>query len=403
MSTRLLERIDDRYDVVVAGARVAGAATGMLLARAGARVLIVDPARRGSDTLSTHALMRGGVLQLHRWGLLDAIRRTGAPRITATTFHYGRAEPETIPIEPRDGVDGLRAPRRTVLDRTLVEAAEEAGATVVHGVGVVALSGSAQERVSGAILSGPHGDRAEVRADLVIGADGARSRIARAVGAESHLTLPEACAAIYGYVDGIEDVGYHWYYGRGCSIGTIPTNDGQSCVFVGVSPERFRAAGRAGMASLFTEVVGALAPELGRHLAEVGVPKLRGFAGLPSHLRRCHGAGWALVGDAGYFRDPATAHGITDALRDAELLARAVVQGTEEALATYEATRDAVAEPLMRVTARIASLQWELDELPGLHRRLAKAMKAGVEVVRGLDRVAVVRGGSEVKVPVATS
>ena len=63
-----------KYDVVIAGARCAGASTAMLLARRGLRVLVVDPESRGSDTLSTHALMRGGVLQLHRWGLLDQVR-----------------------------------------------------------------------------------------------------------------------------------------------------------------------------------------------------------------------------------------------------------------------------------------------------------------------------------------
>ena len=69
----------DRYDVIIAGARCAGASTAMLLARQGLRVLVVDPAKRGTDTLSTHALMRGGVLQLHRWGVLDAIRSAGTP------------------------------------------------------------------------------------------------------------------------------------------------------------------------------------------------------------------------------------------------------------------------------------------------------------------------------------
>ena len=125
-----------RYDVVIAGARCAGAATAMLLARRGLSVLVVDPMRRGSDTLSTHALMRAAVLQLARWGLLDMLRSAGTPTIRSTTFHYGK-ESITVPIKNRDGVDGLYAPRRTVIDPILLDAAEAAGAEVALGHAVV--------------------------------------------------------------------------------------------------------------------------------------------------------------------------------------------------------------------------------------------------------------------------
>src|SRR5262245_12043439 len=107
-----IEALKSSYDVVVVGARCAGAATAMLLARGGASVLVVEQGSRGADTLSTLALMRGGVLQLARWGLLDAIRAAGTPRIDLTTFHYGDGAVE-IPIKPRGGVDALYAPRRS--------------------------------------------------------------------------------------------------------------------------------------------------------------------------------------------------------------------------------------------------------------------------------------------------
>src|SRR3954447_8102767 len=103
------------WDVVVVGARVAGAATAMLLARAGLRVLCVDRSRYGSDTLSTHALMRGGVIQLDRWGLLPALEAAGTPAVRRTVFHYGD-ESYGVSIRPSGGVDALFAPRRTVID-----------------------------------------------------------------------------------------------------------------------------------------------------------------------------------------------------------------------------------------------------------------------------------------------
>ena len=77
-----------RYDAVVVGGRVAGASTALLLARAGARVALLERSPRGSDTVSTHALMRGGVLQLSRWGLLPDLVRAGTPPIRRTLFHY---------------------------------------------------------------------------------------------------------------------------------------------------------------------------------------------------------------------------------------------------------------------------------------------------------------------------
>jgi len=122
------------YDVIVVGARCAGASTAMLLARAGLRVLVIDRQLYGSDTLSTHALMRPAVVQLARWGLLEKIVAESTPVITATSFHYGGDDVVTIPVQGNAGIPGLVAPRRTVLDRLLVDAAIEAGAEVVHGV-----------------------------------------------------------------------------------------------------------------------------------------------------------------------------------------------------------------------------------------------------------------------------
>src|SRR5689334_2367567 len=124
MAARPASRIGstDTYDAIVVGARAAGAATAMLLGRAGKRVLLVDRARYGADTLSTHALMRAGVMQLHRWGVLDRIQDAGTPAIRRTNFHYGN---DIVPLRVSDqqGVDALYAPRRTVLDPVLVDAA----------------------------------------------------------------------------------------------------------------------------------------------------------------------------------------------------------------------------------------------------------------------------------------
>jgi len=142
---------DRHWDVIVVGARVAGAATAMLLARAGLRVLCVDRSRYGADTVSTHALMRGGVLQLQRWGVLDAVADAGTPPVRRTVFHYG-AESIGVSIRPSAGVDALYAPRRTVIDALLVDAAHRAGATVEFGAAVAGLARDGDGRVAGVII-----------------------------------------------------------------------------------------------------------------------------------------------------------------------------------------------------------------------------------------------------------
>ncbi len=366
------------YDALIVGARCAGAATAMLLARAGAKVLLIDRQAYGTDRLSTHALMRGGVLQLHRWGLLGRVLQAGTPAVRTTTFHYGD-EAVRVAIKPEHGVDCLCAPRRTVIDRILVDAAIEAGVDVRHGVSLKDLSMSQTGRVSGARLADANGDDFEVQADVVVGADGRQSLVSRLVGARTDALARHCTAAVYGYFSGLPDDGFHWYYRQGVSAGVIPTNDGQHCVFVCVPQSeftsRFRPNLEEGFLAVLAENSRALADAV-RHAEPAD--RLRGFGGAPGYLKTAHGPGWALVGDAGYFKDPLTAHGITDALRDAEILARAILQGNERALALYQAERDALSTALFTVTERVASFEWNLEEIKALHIELNRAMKTEV-------------------------
>jgi 2-polyprenyl-6-methoxyphenol hydroxylase-like FAD-dependent oxidoreductase len=373
------------YDAVVVGARVAGAATAMLLARMGLRVLALDRSREGSDTLSTHALMRAGVQQLYRWGVLDRIRQAGTPPVRTTTFHYGDDAVE-IAIKARDGVDALYAPRRTVLDALLVRAAREAGAEVEHDRHVIDLTRDDAGRVNGVVMESARGDATRVRAGIVIGADGIRSRVAHLAGAGLERSARHASATIYGYVPAPEGDGYHWYYRPGVSVGTIPTNDGQMGLFVSMSPEHFRAGLPLGLENLHRRVLAQAAPELADRLTGVKlIGKPFPFAGERGFLRRPWGPGWALVGDAGYFKDPITAHGITDALLDAEHLARAVAAGGDLALEHYQKARNARAEEFLQLTDTIASFGWTLDELKQQHLRLSQLMVGEMAVLKTFE------------------
>jgi len=371
-----------RYDVVVVGARCAGAATAMLLARAGHRVLVVDRGRYGTDTLSTHALMRGAVLQLYRWNILPAVIGADTTPVRQATFFYGD-ESVSVPIAPRDGVDALYAPRRYVLDRLLVDAAGAAGADIVYGIRIKELQRSETGRVVGVVLEDESGYVQRVTSRVVVGADGMRSTVARLVGAPTYRVGQHASATMYGHWGGLEVGGYEWYFAPGLSAGAIPTNAGQVCVSVSVpGSESARLLSRQPEIA-FRDLLSQVAPDLARQVAGAGPVRLQGFPGQPGFFRQSHGPGWALVGDAGYFKDPLTAHGITDAMRDAELLARAIEAETDEAFVNYQDLRDEASLALFETTDAIASFTWNLTDVRVLHEALARSMSREVKLLVG--------------------
>jgi 2-polyprenyl-6-methoxyphenol hydroxylase-like FAD-dependent oxidoreductase len=363
----------------------------MLLARRGLRVLLLDRApAAGTDTLSTHALMRAGVLQLSRWGLLDRLVAAGTPPVRRVTFHYGD-DVERVELKPKPGVPSLFAPRRTVLDPILVAAAAEAGVEVRYGAAVGGLLWQGG-RVAGVAGTFRDGGAFEVRAPLVVGADGVRSRVAEAAGAECTWRGGEAGACIYGYWPAHGEDGYEWFYRPGVGAGVIPTDGGQVCVWASASAGRFLGEYRGNPERAFDALFAEGAPEaVSRFPRARRDGRLRGFAGVRGFVRRASGAGWALVGDAGTFRDPISAHGITDALRDAELLADAAAAalggGGDAALAAYGRRRDEVTMPMATLCDEIAGYRWTLPEVRELLMALSKEMGREAEMVAALDPV----------------
>jgi len=379
----------ETFDVVVVGARLAGAATAMLLARRGMRVALVDSSRSGSDTLSTHAFMRAGVLQLHRWGLLDRVIAAGTPPVRVTTFTYADSSLPIV-IKPADGIDALYAPRRTVIDPILAHAAAEAGAEVRVGYRVTDLMRTSSGRPSGVSGIDSDGHPFAVPARFVVGADGLHSTIARLVDAPIEHRARYASASAYGYWTGAQIDGYEWVYRPDAAAGIIPTNGDQVCVFVNATPQRIQRGG----VRLIESVMRSSAPQLAERLQRAQAPAgTRLFRAPPGFLRRSWGRGWALVGDAGYFKDPISAHGMTDALRDAELLARALLamhEGADEtiALADYQRIRDTLSLPLFTIVDRIASHQWTDAEIGDLLKRFSASMREEVTLLASLDHEA---------------
>jgi flavin-dependent dehydrogenase len=382
----------NQYDVVVVGARVAGASTALLLARAGARVALVDRAQPGSDSVSTHALMRAGVLQLSRWGLLGQVVAVGTPPIRSTSFHYADGRSVRVSVRPSPGVEALYAPRRHLLDWLLVDAAAAAGVDVHTRTAVTGLRYDETGRVRGVRAARQSGPGVELAASVTVGADGVRSTVARYVGASMVWPGRSRSAVLYRYVGGLPQDGYEWAYGPGAAAGLIPTNDGLTCVFVSTTPERMRIVRRRGVEQAFSSLLARAAPAArDRVAAAEAAGPIHGWGGMPGYLRQSWGPGWALVGDAGYFKDPITTHGMTDALRDAELLAAAIVDstvGASEAVAfeRYQATRDRLSSQLFLATEDVARYDWDLVGVEARLRRVSAAMSDEVDYLQKLPR-----------------
>jgi flavin-dependent dehydrogenase len=347
------------YDAIVVGARCAGSPTAMLLARQGYRTLVVDRASFPSDTVSTHIVHAPGVSALRRWGLLDKVAGSGCPPISTYSFDFG---PFTIAGTPHpcDGDSTAFAPRRTVLDTILVEAASAAGAEVRERFTVddlVVEDGT----VVGIRGHDDGGGSVTERARVVIGADGRNSHIAKSVHPEQYGDKPMLQWSYYSYwsdlpVDQVEIV-IRPYRG----FGAVPTNDGLTMVVIGW-PYAEAAAYKADPETNVRQTL-ELSPSFAERLR--GATRQERFSGasVAGFFRKPYGPGWALVGDAGYNKDPITAQGISDAFRDAELCAEALDatwsgrQSFDDAMAFYHHTRDEAVLPIYEFTSQMATLE----------------------------------------------
>jgi flavin-dependent dehydrogenase len=347
------------YDAIVIGARCAGSPTAMLLARKGYRVLLVDRATFPSDIMSTHYIHQPGVAALTRWGLLDRLIATGCPPVSRFVLDLGDVRLAGSP-PPVDGATVGYGPRRKVLDKLLVDAAAEAGAEVRESFTIEELVWVG-DRVVGIRGHGRGGADVTEQARVVIGADGMHSLVARQAQAPSYHNRPALACAYYSYWSGVPVEGFEIHLCTHRVPWLMPTHDGLTMIGVGWPHDEF-AAYRADIEGNYLRTI-ELAPNLAERVREgKREERFMGTADLPNFFRRPYGPGWALVGDAGYHKDPSTAQGISDAFRDAELLAAALDAGfagrrpLDEALAEYERERNEASLPMYDYTCQFATL-----------------------------------------------
>lgn len=374
-----------KYDAIVVGARCAGSPTAMLLASKGYRVLLVDKATFPSDTMSTHLVHPPGVAALKKWGLLDRLVATGCPPIDTYSFDFG---PFAISGAPgTDEVPLAYGPRRTVLDKLLVDAASEAGAEVREGFSVedVVIEDG---RVTGIRGHGKGGKIVTEHARVVVGADGLHSLVARAVNPEQYNEKPPLCCGYYTYWSGLPMNGrFEAYVRSNRTFAAWPTHDDLTLV-IGGWPFAELAANKQDIEGNYLKMFELAPPFADRICAASREARFVGTA-VPNFFRKPFGPGWALVGDAGYNKDFITAQGIQDAFRDAELCATALDQtfsgasSFDLAMGNYQSVRDQHVIPMYEFTCEFATLAPPPSEL----QRLLLAMHGNQEAMDGFARV----------------
>jgi len=377
--------LSNTYDVIVVGSRCAGAPTAMLLARKGYRVLLVDRAKFPSDTISTHVVHPLAVAALRRWGLADALAATGCPPIATYGFDFGTFRLAGAPGTADE--PAAYCPRRIILDKLLLDAAVAGGAEIREGFFVEEIL-TEDGKVVGIRGRTQQGTSVTERAAVVVGADGRNSIVATAVGAQKYNERPALLAPYYMYCSGLPmDGRYDMYMLRNRGLATAPTHEGLTIVIVAWPYSEF-AANKHDLESSALRVI-ELAPEFAerfragkRETGLFGIPT-------PNYFRKPHGPGWALVGDAGYIRDPITAQGIRDAFRDAEACALALDQSLtgasayEDAMGNYQRARDSSVTSIYEYTCQFATLQPPPPEM----RQLYRAMRGNQQAMDGFARM----------------
>ncbi len=374
----------NHYDVIVVGARCAGSPTAMLLARQGYRVLLVDRATFPSDTISTHIIQPTGIAALNRWGLLDQLLSTGCPPVGTYTFDFG---PFTIAGSPgTDDSPVAYAPRRTVLDKLLIDAAASAGAEVREGFTVqeVLTDGG---RVTGIRGRGKGGHVVSEHAQMVIGADGLHSAVAAAVRPQHYHDKPPLLCGYYAYWSGLPMAGrFENYIRPHRGWAACPTHDDLTIVVAGWPYAEF-SANKTDIEANYLKNFD-LAPDFAERIRAANRETRIVGTTVPNYVREPYGPGWALVGDAGYNKDFITAQGISDAFRDAELCVSALDQALSgarsfgEAMGRYQSARDGHALPMYEFTTQLATLEPPPEEL----RHLLAAIHGNQEAMDGFAR-----------------
>jgi 2-polyprenyl-6-methoxyphenol hydroxylase-like FAD-dependent oxidoreductase len=348
------------------GGRCAGASTARLMSGAGLKVLLVDQASFPSDPISTHCITLPGLQQLARWGLLDRVVSTSAPVIRRLDFEVAnRLEP--FVFGEGKGAWNI-APRRYALDSVLLEAARDAGVTVWDRIRIQTIKRHPRQGISVAGQT-KAGERFDISAGAIIGADGRHSIVARHMGAQIKHSATSNLTGWYTYFSNLPRDTAHWSFGDATAAGSFPTNSGMTCVWA-MRDSRILSRGRRDRLSLFYSTLKEASTCLYEQVVAAPMEaRLTSINPDDGYIGEAFGDGWALVGDACMFAHPITAHGISDAFRDAQLLAETTYSYLDGQLSwhdaedRYQQNQQAAGRRIFDATQQIASADWDTAEL----------------------------------------
>jgi 2-polyprenyl-6-methoxyphenol hydroxylase-like FAD-dependent oxidoreductase len=327
------------YDAVIVGARCAGSPLAARLAEQGWSVLLVDREPPPADTLSTHYLFPNTLSRLRELGALQRIEA----RHRLNPLHYAvrvLGEEVTGPFTPVDGFDRMRGVTRPVLDQALLDVAVAAGAKTRFGEKVTGLlgAGTAEEPVRGVELEGGE----EIEARWVLGADGRASTVASLLGLEKQRPIAGEIGIMLAYWRGLPaSDSFRVEVLESASLSWGQCEDDVSILMLGVPSEltRGNAEQRQHLFSSSLDQFEWFDPRLLDGAEQISPIRVAPETMLRGFFRQATGPGWALVGDAGHFKHPATAQGISDAIEQALHLAAALTTPDED-LSAYETWRD---------------------------------------------------------------
>lgn len=316
--------MNNSFDVVIVGGRVAGSTLATQLAKQGVRVCVVERDDLTTEPVSTHWIFANTVDRLiNQIGVdRDLLMSTHAPQVTSMTMEIGNGSQEKFFFP-----GASYCIRRSVLDKTILDAARKAGAEVRLNTRVTGLFDDGQ-RVTG--VKTPDG---EIHARIVVGADGVQSIVARGVRAEAWLDVPSERHCYFSYFkvpEGLPTDTAIIYFEEGgerCGYTIFPTGNGQAvvcCYPINEHLDRFKDDPEAALIAQLSSC-----PRIKPYLGEQ-MDRAYGRNQMPTYMRRSVGPGWALVGDAGHFKDAVMAQGIGDSIHHALMLAPAIKQALDQ-------------------------------------------------------------------------
>lgn len=371
----------ENYDAIVIGGSVSGAPTAMLLARQGHKVLLIEKSIFPRDTNSTHFIWPRGMSYLNRWGLADHILESAPHYRNMEISIEGISLVGSVPLQDLkqrfiklhgndDGViDYYCGPRRYFLDDYLLKQSREAGVDVREGM-TFKKTIVEDGRVTGILAKYSGGEELQAKAKIVIGADGRFSHFAKDVGAEYKDYRELSTFAYYGYFSGIEreELAIHKKGRLGTAI--YPTQNDTHMVLV-YGPTAWWDDFKKDTEKNFLDVFRFCAPEIAKLVEKAERTENFKVCGtMPAFQRESYGPGWALVGDAGSFKDQVTAMGITHSFRDAELITSFLhpsllgEMSIDDALANYRTVRNSDYQEYFDLVCHVAEMNsYSQDEL----------------------------------------